>query len=302
MSDRLLVVGHSVAYGGGASVPERRYSSVLAASLGLEERNHAVGGAIACWDQGGRFPGDGGWEHVLSSVEPDPSVRVSIAHFGINDLPILGPDRLGPFEAALRTVIVRLRAGAVGAPSRWRRSTSFSGPSVDVVVAVEPSFDGVVSVLVDGSPRSFPLRGADVCDTAIRRRNGVTLSLGDLGEGSHSLTVSGGVDFVAWSVPAAAPPLVVAPIGHRLLDWSWFETWPYPSADADMAAVGAAVRSVVEEFGSPDVVAFDYDPLLDKRPELFTEEGVYPNDAGYALIAEGLAGLVRARLGSRANG
>jgi hypothetical protein len=290
---RLTVVGHSVAEGGGASTPARRYTSVLAGLLGLEESNHAVGGAITCWDQGGRFPGDGGWERVVSSVAPDSSIRACVAHFGLNDLPILGPENLRPLQEALRTVLVHLRAGTVGRPARWRRSVSFAGPHVDVVVGVRPSFDGVVSVVVDGEETPFTLRGADVCDTVVGRRNGITLSVGGLGEGEHSLAVTGGPDFVSWSVPSEAPPLVVVPLGHRVLDWGWYAGWPHTCVDADVPVLNAALRSAVDEFASPDVLAFDFDPLLDRDPSLFAADRFYPNDEGHARIAAGLADLIR---------
>jgi hypothetical protein len=289
VSGALLVVGHSVAEGGGVSEPSRRYASVLAGSLGLEERNLAVGGAITCWDEGGRSPGDGGWERVVSLVRPDPAVRACVAHFGLNDLPVLGPGGLRPLQEALRTVIVRLRAGAEGTPARWRRSVAFEGSEVDVVVGVRPAFDGAVSVAVDGAARSFPMRGAEVCDTVTGKRNGVTLRVGGLEPGSHSLAVSGGADFVAWSVPSAAPPAVVVPLGHRVLDWGWYAGWPHTCVDADVPALNAALREVVDSFASPGVVAFDLDPLLDKRDELFAGDRFYPNDEGHARVAAGLA-------------
>jgi lysophospholipase L1-like esterase len=293
---RLLVVGHSVAEGGGSSTPQARYSALLADALGLRERNLAVGGAITCWEQGGRSPGDGGWEHVVASVRPDPSVRACIAHYGLNDLPVLGPAGLRPLQEALRTVLVRLRAGAAGRARRLRRSVAFEGQSVDVVMAVAPGFDGVVRVDVDGSERAFALRGEELCDTVTGRTNGVTLSIAGLGEGRHALRVGGapGAVWMGWSTPSAAPPPVLVPLGHRVLDWGWYAGWPHGCTDADVPVLDAALREVVEGFGVPGVATLDLDGLLGKDPALFAKDRFYPNDEGHRRIAEALARSLRA--------
>ena len=117
---RLEVSGHSIAFGGGVSAFEHRFTSRLAALLGIEERNRAVSGAVLCWPQSVDELGDGGWAHVLQEVTrpadlgaSHPEPFTALVYYGVNDLALLGSANLRPFEHALRTVISRHRATAV---------------------------------------------------------------------------------------------------------------------------------------------------------------------------------------------
>jgi acetyltransferase-like isoleucine patch superfamily enzyme len=117
---RLEVSGHSIAFGGGVSAFEHRFTTRLAELLDAEEVNRSVAGAIACWQETGADPGDGGYARVLQSflrpADPEaahPSGLVGLVNYGVNDLAVLGPDNLDPFRHALRTAISRHRAAAV---------------------------------------------------------------------------------------------------------------------------------------------------------------------------------------------
>ncbi len=122
---QLLVRGHSLALGAGASDQARtRFTRLVADRLGLEEVNLAVGGAIAHWSTYGDV-GDGGYPLVLRgglggpTGEPAPGSAAhlppgsaALLFYGINDVAALG-SRMRPYQEALRTILSRTRAHAV---------------------------------------------------------------------------------------------------------------------------------------------------------------------------------------------
>jgi lysophospholipase L1-like esterase len=106
----LVVHGHSLALGAGASAPERGFARLVADGLGLEEHNLAVGGAIAHWEPRGDV-GEGGWPAVRESPAlPARDGDVVLLFYGINDLAVLGR-KLGPYEEALRKIVAHARTG-----------------------------------------------------------------------------------------------------------------------------------------------------------------------------------------------
>jgi lysophospholipase L1-like esterase len=292
----LLVFGHSVAYGGGASTLDRRYPTLVAARLDLHERNLAVGGAVGCWDERGRDPGDGGWQRVVEQVQPGAPRGPAIAHFGLNDLAALGPDHLRPLQEALRTMLTWLQAGdGALVPQRrlFRRAApiEFDGTRVDVVIGVEPGDDLEVRLIVDGSDAGgAALRGADVCDLVAAVRNGVTVSSEPLEAGRHELRVEGARP-LAWSVPAAAPSPVAVALGHRVFNWDWYADWPHRCSDADVPVLNAALAEVCDGVGDA-VVTVDVDAVLGKDPGLFADDDFYPNDEGHRRIGEAVVAAV----------
>jgi acetyltransferase-like isoleucine patch superfamily enzyme len=224
---RLEVSGHSVAFGGGVSAFEHRFTTRLAELLGVQEVNRAVSGAVACWHDTGAEVGDGGYATVLrrfqrpADVEaraPDPALAVTC--YGMNDLALLGADQLGPFEHALRTVISRHRASAVfeedhasiGCSAEWEpRGADGDCSGVGVLetravgstlsIEVPDAFPGgTVAVGLVASPDSharlsFAVDDAEAATLDTRaaaeplgHRTGVVARLRDLAPGAHTVT------------------------------------------------------------------------------------------------------------------
>ena len=336
---RLEVSGHSIAFGSGASAFEHRFTTRLAELLDVNELNRSVPGAVACWHETGGEVGDGGYAAVLQRLErPDdlaqrpPGPLFGLTCFGVNDLALLGPRNLSPFEHALRTIISRHRAsavfeeddGTVSYSGAWRRRPA-DGPDCSgtgvmetdsagamLTIAVPDGFPGGTAALGfviapgGGSRLSLAADGEDAValDTAgatdpTGHRNGVVGRLTGLAPGSHTVacTVSettGPVAFDYWQVEPDPGPAVLVPLAFRTRDWShYYSDWPHPPTDADVPALNDAIRRVVAEFGGA-VVAVDLDEVLDRRQELFSWEGFYPNDEGQRLIAEALLRAARA--------
>lgn len=63
---RMVVYGHSLAFGGGASDTDRDITTHLASMLKMRELPRAVGGAVAHWHQTGTG-GDGGYAHLFQT-------------------------------------------------------------------------------------------------------------------------------------------------------------------------------------------------------------------------------------------
>jgi len=330
---RLEVSGHSIAFGGGVSAFEHRFTTKLADLLGVQEVNRAVSGAIACWHDTGAEVGDGGYATVLQRFErpadmeaSPPEPALALTYYGVNDLGLLGPDNLVPFEHALRTTISRHRASAVfeedhesvSASGAWQARAA-DGPDCSGKGVLETRATG--STLTIGVPDAFPggtialgfvasgeassriaiaVDGdqAETLDTAgvaepLGHRNGVVARLRDLPPGAHTLTCTvsetdGPVAFDYWQVEPEPGPVVLVPLAFRMRDWSHhYSDWPHQPGDADVPALNEAIRGVVGEFGEA-VVAVDLDSVLDRQERLFSWEGVYPNDEGHRLIAETL--------------
>lgn len=225
--NRLEVSGHSIAFGGGVSAFAHRFTTRLAELLDAEEVNRAVAGAIACWQETGADPGDGGYARVLQRFErpadlqaPHPEGLIALTNYGLNDLAVLGPGGLDPFRHALRTVISRHRANAVFEESdpsvsyagAWRARAAegpdCSGDGVmettrdgaSLVVALPGEFPGGTVVLgfvasPDGGARhAFELDGAPagVLDTRgatdqLGHRTGTVMRLPGLTPGAHRI-------------------------------------------------------------------------------------------------------------------
>jgi acetyltransferase-like isoleucine patch superfamily enzyme len=334
---RLEVSGHSIPFGGGVSAFEHRFSSRLAELLGVEEMNRAVSGSIACWHDTGGELGDGGYAHVLREFTrpPDCAARsiersVAVTGYGLNDLALLGPDNLGPFVHALRTVISRHRATAVfeeddptvtpnGDWERrpWEGDCSGAGVvesrmvGASLEIAVPSEFPGGVVALgfvarPEGGRVSFALDGDEAGELDLRgttdpmqgRRNGVVVRRTGIGPGAHTVTCTiaeadGPVAFDYWQVEPEQGATVLVLLAYRMRDWGFhYSDWPHPPGDADVPALNDAIRAVVAEFGG-SAVAVELDGILSKREELFSSEGVYPNDRGHGLIADALANAAR---------
>ena len=330
---RLEVSGHSMAFGGGVTAFEHRFTTRLASLLDVQEVNRAVSGAIACWHDTGSEVGDGGYATVLQRFErpadvlaEPPLPALALTYYGVNDLALLGPADLGPFEHALRTVISRHRAAAVfeedhesirfsagwepraadgpdcsGAGVMETRQTGatvavavpedFPGGTVAVGFVASPEAGARIAIAVDGGePTELDTREAA---EPLGHRTGVVARLRDLTPGSHTIVIAvsetnGPVAFDYWQLEPEAAPTVLVPLAFRMRDWSHhYSDWPHQPGDADLPALNAAIRRVVEEFGE-GVVAVELEPVLDRQERLFSWEGVYPNDDGHLLIAEAL--------------
>jgi len=330
---RLEVSGHSIAFGGGVSAFEHRFTTKLAELLSVQEVNRAVSGAIACWHDTGSEVGDGGYATVLQRFERPADIEASfpepalaLTYYGVNDLGLLGPRNLGPFEHALRTVISRHRASAVfeedhesvrcseGWQPRPADGPDCSGAGVlearaagsTLTIAVPDAFPGgtiALGFVASGEAESRLWLAVDEAETAkldtrgaaepLGHRTGVVARLRDLSPGAHTIKctvaeTSGPVAFDYWQVEPEPGPTVLVPLAFRMRDWSHhYSDWPHQPSDRDVPALNEAVRRVVEEFGE-GVVAVDLDALLDRKESLFSWEGVYPNDEGHRLIAEAL--------------
>ena len=337
---RLEVSGHSIAFGGGVSAFENRFTTRLAELLGVQEVNRAVSGAIACWHNTGVDVGDGGYATVLQRFERpadmearSPEPAVALTYYGINDLGLLGPGNLAPFQHALRTAISRHLASAVFeeehdsvSPSGAWKARAADGPDcsgggvletrepgANLTIEVPETFPGgtvalgfVVSKESD-SRLSFAVDGVETpaLDTGdagepLGHRTGVVQRLRALAPGAHTVTCTvertgGAVAFDYWQVEPDAGPTVLVPLAFRMRDWSHhYSDWPHQPSDADVPVLNEAIRSVVAEFG-PNVVAVDLDPVLDHQERLFSWDGVYPNDEGHRLIADTLVAAVQAQ-------
>lgn len=190
--NRLEVAGHSIAFGGGTSAFEHRFTTKLAELLDAEEVNRAAPGAIACWHQSSRDPGDGGYAHVLQRVTRPAEVTalhperlVGLVYFGLNDLAVLGASGLEPFQHALRTVISRHRAASVFEESHESVSHSpewtprpADGPDCSGSGVIETSSDA--ASLEIAVPETFP--GGTVSLGFVARAGGGAL---------HTFTVDG---------------------------------------------------------------------------------------------------------------
>jgi acetyltransferase-like isoleucine patch superfamily enzyme len=334
---RLEVSGHSIAFGGGVSAFENRFTTKLADLLGVQEVNRAVSGAIACWHETGVDVGDGGYANVLQRFErpadveaTPPEPAVALTYYGVNDLGLLGPDNLAPFQHALRTAISRHRSSAVfeedhesvTASGVWQ-ARGADGPDCSGQGVLETREAG--TQLAIEVPEPFPggtvALGFVVSKEAVSRlalavdgieaaqldtagageplghRTGVVVRLPGLAPGAHKLTVTvaettGPVAFDYWQVEPERGPTVLVPLAFKMRDWSHhYSDWPHQPGDTDVPVLNEAIRQVVDEFGD-SVVAVELDPVLDRQERLFSWEGVYPNDQGHALIAEALLAAV----------
>ena len=300
----LEVSGHSLAFGGGVSAFDRRYTTRLAEMLDATEVNHSVAGAIACWPETGSNPGDGGYQRVLERVQrpsdplaEHPAGFTALTHFGVNDLAVLGPSRLKPFEHALRTVISRHRAVAVFGPdhesvSELDGSVTINLPAespggiVALGFSVAPGAVGQISIQPDGDETSG-VKLTDSADPVTRKANGI-VSRHPLAGGSQTIAIRFPLDcveFAYWQLEVGPGPAVLVPLAHRPLDWSRYSGWPHPPADSDIEPLNSAIRKVVEEFG-PRVATLDIEAVLSGQPDVFSWEGAYPNDEGHLRVAE----------------
>lgn len=332
-SGRLEVSGHSLPFGGGVSAFEHRFTTRLAERLELLEVNRASSGAIACWHDTGAEAGDGGYATVLQRFERPadlttdaPDRLLALTNYGVNDLALLGPGNLLPFEHALRTIISRHRASAVfeedhesvsysdGWKPRAAEGPDCSGEGVmetrqagaTLTISVSKAFRGgtlalgFVAAPGRGPRLTFAVDGSeaatldmDGATDPLGHRNGLVARLTGLPAGEHTVTClvgeSGGlVAFDYWQLEPDPGPTVLVPLAFRSTDWEHhYSDWPHTPTDADVPVLNEAIRRVVGEFGGA-AVAVDIDPLLDKRVELFSWEGFYPNNEGHGLIAEAL--------------
>ena len=207
----LEVSGHSLAFGGGVSAFEHRFTTRLAELLDAEEANRAVAGAIACWQETGSDPGDGGYARVLQSFTRPADVAaapaqglVGLVYYGVNDLAVLGPDGLEPFRHALRTAISRHRAAAVFEESD--PSVSFDAAWTSrAAEGPDCSGDGVTETASDGATMRISLPD---------RFPGGTVVLGFVaapgGGARHEITLDG--------EPRASIDTrgITDPLGHRV--------------------------------------------------------------------------------------
>jgi acetyltransferase-like isoleucine patch superfamily enzyme len=190
--NRLEVCGHSIAFGGGVSSFEHRFSTKLAELLDAAEINRAVAGAIACWQESSSDPGDGGYAHVLQHCtrpaeigSSHPDGAFALVYFGLNDLAALGPSELEPFQHALRTIISRHRAASVFEESHESvtYSESWAARPAD---GPDCSGSGTIETQTDGATLDI---------TVPERFPGGTVALGFLmrvGAGAlHTFTVDG---------------------------------------------------------------------------------------------------------------
>ncbi len=189
----LEVTGHSLSFGGGVSAFANRFSTRLADLLDAGEVNRAVAGAFVCWPQSGSNPGDGGYAHVLQSLQRPadvtarlPETLTGLTCFGVNDLAMLGPDGLAPFTHALRAVISRHRAASVFEESD--ASVSYDGDWTFRAAGEHADCSGTGAMASDTAGASFTIAIPD-------EFTGGTVTLGfvaDPGGGAlHAVEVDG---------------------------------------------------------------------------------------------------------------
>ena len=330
--NRMEISGHSIAFGGGVSAFEHRFTTKLAQMLDAEEVNGAVPGAIACWHETGAAPGDGGYASVLQRLTRPADVQarapagtLALVYFGLNDLAVLGSSGLVTFEHALRAVISRHRAASVFEESHDSVSHSAewtprpadgpdcsgsgvietSSDSATLEIAVPEGFSGGTVALGflaqqgAGALHTFTVDGEPAGELDTRRvgeplghRTGAVARLRELAPGSHVIgcRVSEAVGITAfdyWQVEPERAPTVLLPLAYPLLEWSLYDSWPHPPAEADVSHLNLAIRRVAGEFG-PVVVLVDTEAVM-RDHTLFSGEGVYPNDEGHAALARACA-------------
>jgi acetyltransferase-like isoleucine patch superfamily enzyme len=324
--NRLEVSGHSLSFGGGVSAFGNRFTTRLAALIDAEEENRSVGGAIACWHESGADPGDGGYARTLqrftrtADLHEELEDLTCVVCHGVNDLAILGPQNLTPFEHALRTVISRHRACAVfeeehpsvrlsaGWTAREADGPDCSGSGVvetasageTVTIAVPEEFQGGAIALgfvappEGGALHRFTVDGADSATldtrgiTALGHRNGAVARLTDLSPGSHQivcrvLDAAGSTAFDYWQVESSGPPSVLLPLAPPNRNADVYSDWPHNPIQESIDAANDLIRAVASEFGRW-VIPVEIAPALE-RDELWADDGRYPNDEGHAAIA-----------------
>jgi acetyltransferase-like isoleucine patch superfamily enzyme len=338
--NRLEVSGHSIAFGGGVSAFEHRFTTKLAGLLDAEEVNRAVAGAIACWQETGADPGDGGYARVLQCFErphdlqaPHADGRIALAYYGLNDLAVLGPGGLGPFRHALRTVISRHRASAVFEESdpsvsyagTWSARAAegpdcsgdgvmeTAGDGASLIVSLSDEFPGgtvalgFVALPGGGATHAFELDGAPAGDLVTRgatdplgHRTGTVMRLRELTPGAHR---------IACRVS-----------GATAFDYWQLEREPAPPVLVPLAYPlrqwdgydgwphppdEAGVRALNDAIGA---VAAEFGPrvlLLNTAAVVASDGallagGTYPNDAGHAALARACAAAVERLAASEA--
>ncbi len=325
--NRLEVSGHSVAFGGGVSAFKHRFTTRLAELIDADEKNRSVGGAITCWQETGSDPGDGGYARVLRHFTRPPDLRreagdlTCLTCYGINDLAALGPENLGPFQHALRTVISRHRACAVfeetdasvqlsrGWIARATDGSDCSGNGFavtaaageTVTIAVPDEFPGgavalgfvtmpeggaVHELTVDGdSVTTLDTRG--IADS-LAHRSAAVLRLTDVSSGAHEIVctvreAAGPTGFDYWQAEPDAPPPVLVPLAFPNRQPTVYDGWPHIPDAGSVEALNDLIRALASEFG-PWAIPVEITPVLE-RDELWAADGRYPNDDGHAAIA-----------------
>jgi hypothetical protein len=327
--NRLEVSGHSLAFGGGVSAFRHRFTSRLAELIDADEDNHALGGAIACRHQTGSDPGDGGYAHVLQRISrpaiidaaPAPGLTC-LSCYGVNDLAVVGPDGLGIFEHALRTIISRHRAAAVfeesdasvSASAGWRARAAegpdCSGPAVleaerageSLTISVPEAFAGgtiaigFVATPGGGAVHEISADGERVADLDTRaatdplgHRNGAVVRLRGLAAGPHEIVCrlaepAGPTAFDYWQTEPDGPPEVLVPLAYPIADTAVYRDWPHEPTEAGIELLNASIRRVAAEFDGW-AIPVETAPLLEGRGDLLSWERRYPNDEGHAAIA-----------------
>jgi hypothetical protein len=307
---------------------DRRFTTKLAELLDAKEINRAVPGAIACWHESAADPGDGGYARVLQRVTRPadlaarhPEGMIALVYYGINDLAVLGPAGLEPFQHALRTVISRHRAVSVFEESHASVSRTpdwtprpADGPDCSgsgvietgseaaaFEIAVPEGFPGgtvalgFVARTGGGAVHSFTVDGEPAGQLDTRRageplghRTGAVARLCGLAPGPHVIAcrvsgVAGVTAFDYWQVEPDPSHTVLVPLSYPLRDWHSYDSWPHPPAAAGVSRLGEAIRQVADEFG-PDVVLVDTEAVM-RVPAMFSSGGDYPGDDGHAALA-----------------
>jgi hypothetical protein len=284
----LLVHGHSIALGAGASDQERlRFTRLVADRLGLAERNLAVGGAIAHWPTYGDV-GDGGYPAVLGHdrVPVLGTGGVGLLFYGLNDLAVLG-GRLRPYREAMRTMISRLRARVVSRlegrhRARLELPPGLSGGTAAVGFTVAP--DARAGVRFSTGDR-LELTGGEVCFAG--RANAVVKRL-DIAVETEAIEIEisgAGVTVDYWQLEADPAPLVGVLTQFPPANYDLWAGWPAsPVSDEDVVeALNPATRDVAAEFDSGVTLV----ELEDAFPDGYSVSwDCYPDDAGYARLAE----------------
>ena len=331
------VWGHSYAFGIGATDVGRRWGSLVADDLRLRERNEAISGTAVASEGSGAS-----WGAVLQKVTRSSRGAVSgsgvaassqrgfaspggvhLLQYGINDIQDLGTSSaaLAPVKEALRTIISRLRAGAIfedtsstftftGTWPTPADTTKNSGPGYHYATTSTPSYSittpadfpgGTIAIglhspsgVGNGAVHNVVVNGgAPTAYSRFSTRSGSSthhvIRLPNLPAGANTIavTLSGVVNYTAvdyWQWEASVDlPLIVLLKQPLPVDYSAYGVSPVVN-DTGVSNLNAIIDEVAAEFDSR-VITVDLS-VMDHDATMFAADKLHPSDKGHRKIAQ----------------
>jgi hypothetical protein len=185
-------------------------------------------------------------------------------------------------------MISRYRAQTVAEVrgSKVELPDGFAGGTVAIGFIVRPDHDAHAEFAVDGAAAAeLGLAGAEICFG--ERSNAVVKRL-DVPAGARTIEIAADVPAGYWQLEADPAPPVAVLTQFPLAHYDVYVGWPgHPLSDADVTdALNPETKAVIAEFDSA-VGVIEIEEAFPDGYEVSWD--AYPDDAGYARLAEVVA-------------